>query len=166
MADRLRPLVPKPLEWIEHAPISFRGSATTTASPDAVFEVLVDYPSWPEWFPSVRSVEHLGDQKEGVGSRRRVRVPGAVFDEEFIAWEPGARWTFTGLAAQPRILAALVEDCRITSAGGRTTLSYTMYVEPVRRLGALTRLSAPMVGRNLTKGMRNLAARAEGRAVR
>jgi hypothetical protein len=161
--DRLRPLVPKPLDWIEQAPLSFRGSATTTASPDALFAILVDYPSWPEWFPSVKAVEHLGDQKEGVGSRRRVRVPGAVFDEEFIAWEPGARWTFTGLASRPRILAALVEDCRIEVEGGRTTVSYTMYVEPVRGLALPTRLSAPMLRRNLDKAMRNLGARAEGR---
>ena len=165
MADRLRPLDPKPLDWIERAPLSFRGSATTTASPDALFAILIDYPSWPEWFPSVRSVEHVGDQKEGVGSRRRVRVPGAVFDEEFIAWEPGARWTFTGLASRPRILAALVEDCRIEPKGDRTEVSYTMYVEPVRGLGLPTKASAPMLRRNLTKAMQNLAAWAEGRPL-
>jgi len=91
-------------------------------------------------------------------------VPGAVFDEEFLAWEPGARWTFTGLASRPRILAALVEDCRIEpDTSGRSTVSYTMYLEPVRGLSLPARLAAPMVRRNLDKAMQNLAARAEGR---
>jgi hypothetical protein len=160
-ADRLRPLIPKPLDWIDQAPISWTGQSTTSASPEAVFEVLADYPGWREWFPSVSSAEHLGDQEDGVGSRRRVRVPGAVFDEEFIAWDPGSRWSFTGIACRPHLMRALVEDCRISTAGGRTTVSYTMYVEPLRGLGLLTRLTGVFMRANLNKGMRNLAARAE-----
>jgi uncharacterized protein YndB with AHSA1/START domain len=162
--DRMRPLVARDLAWIDRAPLSFRGEATTTAEPEAVWAVLVDYASWGDWFPGVTSAEHLGEPREGVGSRRRVRVPGAVFDEEFIAWEPGVRWTFTGIASRPRLLASLVEEFRMDAdrAGEGRTLSYTMYFEPTRGFGLPARLYGPLLRRNLTAAMQHLAARAEG----
>ena len=134
--------------------------AESTASPDAVFAVLADHERWPEWFPSVRKVTVIG-AREGVGARRRVAVPGATFDEEFIVWDPGVRWSFTGLAARPRITRSLVEDCRLTGLeGGGTAISYTMYLDPPPALRWLFKLVAGRMRANNTKALENLATRA------
>ncbi len=153
-------LVPRPIEWIESAPIKIEGVAKSGASPAQVFAVLADHERWSEWFPSVRRVTVLGPAA-GIGARRRVAIPGATVDEEFIAWEPGARWAFTGIAAQPPFTKSLIEDCRLTALdGGGTAISYTMYLDPPRALRPVVRASASLVRRNLNKALRALALRA------
>ena len=83
----------KDLAWIQRAPVSFSGSATTTASPEAVFAILADHERWPEWFPVITKTEVLGPRREGVGMRRLTTIPGGrgispdfllhIFDEMF-----------------------------------------------------------------------------------
>ena len=150
----------QPLEWIEHAPVRVAAHAESTASPDAVFAVLADHERWHEWMPSVRKVVALGP-REGVGARRRVVVRGMQFDEEFVVWDPGTRWTFSVYDARPAFTRSLVEDCILTplpNAG--TAISYTMYLDPPPATRWLVRLAAPVMRANNTRGMRNLAARA------
>ncbi|MEY2473067.1 MAG: hypothetical protein QOK28_2396 [Actinomycetota bacterium] len=150
------------VDWIDHAPLRVEARAESTASPDEVFAVLADHARWPEWFPRVRKVTVLGPA-EGVGARRRVELPGMTVDEEFIVWDPGARWTFTGYEARPRFTRSLVEDCVLTPLpGGGTAISYTMYMDPVGVMGALVKLSTGQMRKNNTKAMQNLAARAAG----
>jgi hypothetical protein len=59
----------------------------TTASPQRVFELLSDAPSWPTWFQAIRRVDwvQVGDdgRKGSVGSVRRVWI-GPITVEEHI----------------------------------------------------------------------------------
>jgi|KBSMisStaDraftv2_1062788.scaffolds.fasta_scaffold1406860_1 uncharacterized protein YndB with AHSA1/START domain len=153
----------KDLDWIERAPISFSGSATTTASPEAVFAILADHERWPEWFPVIKKTEVLGPAREGVGMRRLTTIPGGKVEELIIAWDPGQRWAFTVTAVSPGIVHALVEDCRIEPARSGTRVTYTMYLDPVAPLRPIMKLMKGLMGKQLDKGMRALAARAEGR---
>ena len=153
----------KDLDWIERAPVSFSGSATTTASPEAVFAILADHERWPEWFPVIKKTEVLGPAREGVGMRRVTTIPGGKVEELIIAWDPGERWAFTGTAVSPGIVHALVEDCRIEPARSGTRVTYTMYLDPVAPLRPIMKLMKGPMGKQLDKGMRALAARAEGR---
>jgi hypothetical protein len=155
MADLRR----RDIDWIERAPMALEGRGFSSASPDAVFAVLADHERWPEWFPNVRSVEVTG-AAAGVGARRRVRVPGLTVDEEFIAWEPGVRWSFTGTAAKPGFLTSLVEDCRLEATEGGTAISYTMYVEPARLARPLVKLASRGVRASIQKAVDRLAERA------
>ena len=152
-------LTPRSLDWIAVAPVSITGSASTDASPQAVFDILADHERWPEWFPNVKRVEVTGSAA-GVGARRRVTVPGMTVDEEFIVWDPAERWTFTGLTAKPRFTRSLVEDCRIVTRGGRADISYTMYLEPGPVTKPLLRLVRKHLQRSLQTAMENLAVRA------
>ena len=156
-------LTPRTIDWIERAPIQIETSAESAASPDAVFAVLADHERWLEWFPSVKTVTVIGEAA-GVGARRRVAIPGATVDEEFIVWEPGVRWAFTGIAAKPGVLRSLVEDCRLEPLpSGGTSISYTMYLDPPKALVPLVKLAARQMRRNNTKAMESLAARAAAR---
>ena len=148
------------IDWIERAPLRVAGSAESTASPDAVFAVLADHERWPEWFPRVKKVEVIGPA-EGVGARRRVVVPGMTVDEEFIVWDPGKRWAFTAYDARPGFTRSLVEDCVLTPLpNGGTSITYTMYMDPVGPMGLLIKRVAGIMRANNTNAMQNLAARA------
>jgi uncharacterized protein YndB with AHSA1/START domain len=153
----------KNLDWIERAPVSFSGSATTTASPEAVFAILADHEHWPEWFPVLTKEEVVGPRPEGIGTRRLATIPGGKVEEVIIAWDPGQRFAFAVTAVSPGIVRALLEDCRIEPAQGGTRVTYTMYLEPVAVFGPLMSLMKGPMGKQLDKGMRALAARAEGR---
>ncbi len=155
-------LVTRSIDWIDRAPIALEGRATSPAAPDAVFAVLADHERWPEWFPNVRRVEVLGPA-EGVGARRRVHVPGLTVDEEFIVWDPGVRWSFTGTSARPRFVRSIVEDCRLEPvAGGGTEITYTMYLDPPGPLRPLVQLGGRVVRRSIQRAVERLATRAAG----
>jgi|SRR5437764_12871615 len=155
-------LVMRTLDWIDDAPVRVEARADSAASPEDVFAILADHEQWPQWFPSVRKVTVLG-KAAGVGARRRVSIPGASVDEEFIAWEPGVRWSFTGFAAKPRFTRSLVEDCRLEPlASGGTAISYTMYLDPPAVLKPFMNLAARQIRRNNTRALQNLATRAAG----
>lgn len=147
--------------WAATAPIRAEGSARSAASPDAVWAVLADHARWPEWFPNVKRVQVLGPA-EGVGARRRVVIPGASVDEEFIAWEPGELFAFTATAVKPPVFRSLVEHCRIAADGdGGCTVTWTMCIGPAPWAAPLLKLARPTLVKSVTAGMEALARRAE-----
>ncbi len=154
----VRPIERRSLDWAEQAPLIVQATATAAAGPEAVFAVLADHERWPEWFPSVTRVEVIG-AREGIGAQRRVHVPGASFEEEFIAWEVGARWSFTVTAARPRFMRALVEDCRLTPVADGTHLDYRMCFEPTAWAAPVMRLAAGRMRQQLQRAMDQLAIR-------
>jgi len=84
-------------------------------------------------------------------------------DEEFIVWDPGKRWSFTGYEAKPGAARSLIEDCILTPlSNGGTAISYTMYLDPKGLAGPMVRLLKGQLVRNNTKAMQNLAQRAVG----
>jgi len=152
--------VPRTLDWISHAPASAHGSSTSTAPPEAVFAVLADHAGWVEWFPNVKRVDVLRPAT-GVGARRRVKIPMVTVEEEFIAWEPGVRWTFTATATSPAWTRSLIEDCRLTPRpDGGTDIDYTMYFDPVGPIGWMMKRSVGRISSAIQHGMENLATRA------
>lgn len=158
-------LVPQTVDWIDRAPIRIEARAESSASPAEVFAVLADHERWPEWFPSVKKVTVIG-AASGVGARRRVAIPGATVDEEFIVWEPGVRWTFTGIAARPKFTRSLVEDCRLEDRGSAgTSISYTMYLDPAPLLRPLVKVLSGQIRANNTRALANLAERAAARTA-
>ena|SRR5579859_577300 len=155
-------LVPRTIAWIAIAPIRIAARTESSAPPADVFAVLADHQRWPEWFPSVRKVTVLG-AAAGVGARRRVAIPGATIDEEFIVWEPGIRWSFTGISARPRFTKSLVEDCLLDNLeSGGTAITYTMYLDPPTALRPLINGLAGQIRANTTRALANLAQRAAG----
>jgi uncharacterized protein YndB with AHSA1/START domain len=153
-------LVQRTIEWIEVAPFRIEAKAESSAPPADVFAVLADHERWPEWFPFVRKVTVLGPAA-GVGARRRVAIPGTTVDEEFIVWEPGVRWTFTGIAARPQFTKSLVEDCILAELeSGGTAISYTMYLDPPGPLRPFARGLAGRIQANNNRALANLARRA------
>jgi len=154
---------PKDFEWMARAPYSVTGSATTTASLEAVFAVLADHERWPEWFPLITKTVVVGPAREGVGMRRETSIPGGHLDELFLAWDPGKRLAFTCTAIKPRIWHALLDDCHIERVGDRTHITYATYLDPAPPVLPIMKLLKGHLNEQFDKGMRTLAALAEAR---
>ena len=83
----------------------FESSVTVQAPAQRVWEVFSDVARWPEWTPTVESVERLDEGRIHVGARTRIRqpkLPVAIWEVtelvegEYFEWVsrgPGVRTT-------------------------------------------------------------------------
>ncbi|WP_410634176.1 SRPBCC family protein [Amycolatopsis sp. cmx-4-83] len=74
--------------------ISVRGR--TSAPPDAVYALLRDGATWPEWSPlgSFELVREGEKEPEGLGAVRLFRTGGVKSYEKVVALEPGRRFGY------------------------------------------------------------------------
>lgn len=157
-------VVPRPPEWTATAPVQISATREMRATPTGVFAALADHESWPEWFSTLSKVERIGEQHDGIGSRRRVHVAGrVVVDEEFNVWEPGEAWGFTVHEMSVGLLSSLNELVTLQAIGpDRTRVTYTMALDPKRPAAVLLRLGAKKsVEKNLGNALEALGRRLE-----
>jgi uncharacterized membrane protein len=112
------------------------------ASTPAVWEVLYDVARWPEWTPTIDSVELLDEGPFGVGSHAKVRQPKLPQAE----WEvtevvPGR--SFIWEAKGPGMKTIARHEVVADGAGSAVTLS----IEQTGPMGAV----AALVWRKLTQ---------------
>jgi len=158
----VKQLKTQPPEWIHTAPVKISAAREMRATPQDVFAALCDHESWPEWFDTIQKVERLGDQPEGVGSRRRVFVNNRFsIDEEFNVWEADKAWGFTVYEASLGVFRTLNELVEIqVIADDRTRVTYTMGFDPNPVVGLAMKLGAKrVVKKMLGKALDNLAKR-------
>jgi uncharacterized protein YndB with AHSA1/START domain len=161
-------IAPQTIDFADTAPVWVEGTAVAEATPEQVWQVLVDYPSWPSWFGGgVTSVKATSDPATGVGSTREVLLGKGKplrFHERFIAWDEGKRWSFTAIEG-PGVIAGLVERCLIEPISPtRTRVTYRMAFAPKAALKPFVPVLKPGIRRALTKGMEGLAAEAQARS--
>lgn len=120
---------PEDLSFPERAGVRLSFSRLLPAPPERVFDVLADHEGWARWFPDFREASVTSPEREGTGTRRRVRVGPMVLDERFLAWERGRRFAFTMVATRLPIVSAMVEDWRMEPAEGGTRLSYAVGID-------------------------------------
>lgn len=123
-------LTPRPLEWIDHAPVRASRSRRIGQPPPVVWAAIADHAGWPQWFPRLVGVEP-GSTADAVGGTRTVDLGAARVDEEFLVWEPERRFAFTVVSSTRPGLVSMAEDVRLTPDGeGACTVTYTMGIEP------------------------------------
>jgi hypothetical protein len=151
-------LTPRELDFADTAPVIAEGVGVVDGTPEEVWAVVLDYPTWPNWFAGVKGCRPTSDPATGVGSTREVTVAGgARFGERFIAWDEPHLWAFTGVSG-PGLLRSLVERLTITPLGPRLTeVRYRMAFEP-KGPAVLGRLAVPGISKRLRIAMRNLNA--------
>jgi uncharacterized membrane protein len=125
------------------------------APADRVWAVMSDVERWPQWTPTVTSVERLDARPFGVGSRFRVRqpkLPTAVWT--VTALEPGRYFEWRN--ASPGLTS--VGGHRVTAgADGATsvtlTLTWSGWLTPLIRLlyGKLSRRYVQTEGESLKR---------------
>jgi uncharacterized membrane protein len=129
-------------------------------APSDVWAVLADVGRWPDWCPTMTSVQRLDDGPFGVGSAAEIRqpkLPRAIW--RVTEFEPGRRfqWTTTSLGVTTS------GDHRIDPLpGGRARITLT--IEVTGALAALlTVVVWPMTRRYVTLEASSLKRRCEAR---
>ena len=137
-------------------------SRVIAASVDTVFSAVSEIEAYPETFPSVTSVEFLGEQREGVGTRFRETRLGSGRDgtsevevTDFVAGERirledeslGSGWSTT---------------YTVTAEGATTRLAMAVEAEPRKLMARLTMgLSMSGYRKNMEKHLDAIKAHCE-----
>lgn len=118
------------MDFAAHTPHALTYEVELPDSSDALFALLADAARWPEWFAEMQRVQWLTPAPHGRGSERIAHLDLLSVRERFIAWEPGRRMTFCGLAMSLPLAEALVEDYQLTPIGpGWTRLRWSVHYQ-------------------------------------
>lgn len=106
--------------------------ASLACSAQDAFELLADPNQLPRWVHDCTACEWTSSPPYGVGSTRKVVLRGGLtVHEEFLAWEPGERLTFTVTGMTVPLLRRMVEDYRLRPVSAATCeLEWTVHYEP------------------------------------
>jgi len=90
--------------------------------PDAIWPVMVDVERWPNWTPSVSTLERLDSGPFGLGSRVRIRQPKLkAMTWRVTEFKPGR--FFTWETRSPGVYASGRHEIRATERGSIVTLT-------------------------------------------
>ncbi|MCC7534757.1 MAG: SRPBCC family protein [Deltaproteobacteria bacterium] len=132
------------------------------ASPERVFDLLVDDTAFSRWLEDFVAVRWTSDPPHGNGSTRDVELRMLTAREQFLAWDRGARLTFHMTALTLPLARRLMEDIRLEPTGdGATRVIWTVHYDPrtwVRPIHPLVRF---VFGRLFRKSLGNLGRLAE-----
>ena len=138
-----------------------RTSIDVAASPDRVWDVLIDVERWPEWTESVSNVRPLDPGILAVGSRVEIsqpRVPTGTYT--VTAFEPPS--AFTWEQRQPGSRVSAHHQCTPLPDGG-TRVELRVVMSGALG-GVVGRLYRKLTERYLAMEAAGLKARAEGLA--
>jgi uncharacterized protein YndB with AHSA1/START domain len=139
----------------------FTTSRHIDAPTGPVWEVLYDVAKWPEWTPTVDSVERLDDGLLGVGSRARIRqpkLPRAVWEVTEVV--PGT--SFTWEAKGPGMKTIGRHEVVPDDAGSTVRLS----IEQTGPMGAVAaRVWRKLTQRYIELEAESLDARVTGKSL-
>ncbi|MGD3107043.1 SRPBCC family protein [Streptomyces sp. YGL11-2] len=153
MPRRLRPVE---LDFVAAAPLRLVFAAEAAAPPEIVYRALAeDVAGWADWFTGVsRAAPTRG------GAGRDIRLTGGTrFGETVLAAEPDAHYAYrvdTTNAPGPR---ALLEDWRLTPAGGGTRVRWTFAADGPAPFRWLMTAARPGLGRAFRDSVRALDRR-------
>jgi Polyketide cyclase / dehydrase and lipid transport len=149
------------LYYPDRAPVQVQVEVELRSSPDEVWQALVDYSSWPRWFPNVKScfestpLPKVADNNPmyPLGSTRRIDIEGVIFDEEIITYEPSSNdpnqpkvWAFSVYETSQPIVKCMVErvvlepvfdaesqslGTRVRHAAGFEVVWYLPFLKPI-----------------------------------
>jgi uncharacterized membrane protein len=139
---------------------AFSVAVNIDAPPDQVFAVLCDVERWPEWTPTMTSVQRLDQGPFGVGSSAQIRQPKL---------RP-AVWKVTELEAQNFTWVARTPGLRMKAghrverqgAGSRVQLSFELSGLMAR---VASRLYGGLIEQYVTTESQKLKQRAEAAAT-
>jgi len=134
--------------FFDEARWCFRAHEIVAATPERIFEVFCDGPSWSRWAPPITGVEWTSPFPLEVGSTRTVTMVGdLVGHEEFIVWDPPRRMAFRFNEVSRPGVAAFAEDYRVHDLGdGRSLVEWAMAMVPAGPGARTFPATAPLMG--------------------
>jgi hypothetical protein len=142
-----------------HAPVLEKGDIEVRATPEATWDTLTDFASWPRWMPGVRDVE-VG-ATVGVGTLFKWKAGPGTIKSQITTWEPPTIVAWKGRSFGIKA----VHVWRIEPHGeGSRVLTEEMWFGLLPRL--LRKPMSRTVRKALDNGLRALKAEAEQRSHR
>ncbi|MEV6564933.1 SRPBCC family protein [Streptomyces kronopolitis] len=153
MARRLRPVE---LDFTASAPLRLVFATELAAPPAAVYAALAEeVADWSRWFAGV---SRAAPTREGAG--REVWLTGGTrFAETVLAAEPAAHYAYRVDTTNAPGVRALLEDWRLTPAGGGTRLRWMFAADGPAPFRLLLTLARPGLGRAFRQSARALDRR-------
>jgi hypothetical protein len=104
--------------------VTFSVSAWSSAPPGAVYDLLRDGATWPEWSPigSFRLEREGRDGGESLGAIRVFRTGTVSSREEIVGSEPGRSFSYTALSGLP--IRSHRADVELTERDGGTAITW------------------------------------------
>ncbi|WP_372734556.1 SRPBCC family protein [Nocardioides sp.] len=145
------------LDFFDAAPTIHRASIEVAATPERVFDLLLDANAWVTWAFPITRVDWTSGFPITVGSTRNVHMRGNLVGyEEFIAYEHGARMAFRFNEASKKGIRAFAEDYQVTDLGnGRCRVAWTMAMDTGREAGPIDKITNPV----MTVGLKYMLGR-------
>jgi hypothetical protein len=143
----------------------FRIEQTSAASPQQLYDVVLDVERWPDWMRGVRGArwEKHGAPGTGVGGVRRfVEAPGLSIREEILAGQPPGRHSYTILSGMP--VKNHRGDVRFDHRPGGSQITWDVSFDS--RIPLLGRILRRLMESTISKAASDLAVEAERRAGR
>jgi len=139
------------VDFFDTAPTIHRASVEVSATPERIFDLLLDANAWVTWAFPITKVDWTSGFPLEVGSTRNVHMRGGLVGyEEFIAYEHGSRMAFRFNAASKKGIRAFAEDYQVTPLpGGRCTVAWTMAMDTGRTPGIADKMTNPLMGLGL-----------------
>lgn len=136
-------------------------SIEVSASPEKVFEVAIDYASYPDWVSGVKSVDVLEELENGFGYRVEFVAEAMIKEISYVlvyTYESDTKFTWHAEpGADIRFLEGSYEFTEIE--GGSTEVLYALRVEPAFIVpGFLRRQAEKQI---VSSALRGLKRRAE-----
>lgn len=147
------------VEFFDSAPTIHRARVEVDATPERIFDLLLDADAWVEWAFPITGVDWTSGFPLEVGSTRNVHMRGGLVGyEEFIAYECGVRMAFRFNAASKKGIRAFAEDYQVTELGsGRCAVEWTMAMDTGRPAGVIDKLTGSLMGLGLNYMLGRLA---------
>jgi len=130
-------------------------STTVNAPVEAVWATLAAFDRLSTWSPEVDHSTYLTEQREGVGSARRVQVGRTVLVERITEWDPPRALAYA-LEGLPPVAGGATNRWTLRAEGDRTFVTLTSTVDPGAQ--PVGRLAAPLVARRLAKASDGMLA--------
>ncbi|KPC93962.1 cyclase [Streptomyces sp. NRRL F-6602] len=136
-------------------------SITVDAAPQAVMDVIADFPRYPEWTGEVKEAEVLGRDARGRAEQVRLLLDaGAIKDEHILAYEwigdeevREVRWSLV----KSQMLRSLDGVYRLTPVDGghRTEVMYQLTVDvKIPMLGMIKRKAEKVIIERALDGLK------------
>ena len=104
--------------------VTFSVSAWSSAPPGAVYDLLRDGATWPQWSPigSFRLEREGPDGGESLGAIRVFRTATVSSREEIVGLEPGRSFSYSALSGMP--IRSHRADIELTERDGGTAITW------------------------------------------
>lgn len=137
-------------------------SITIDATPEAIMDVIADFPAYPEWAGAVKSAEVVESGPDGRAARVAFTLDAGMFKDSYtLAYD----WAPDGLSVRWRLVKGQIQKAQegsyvLEPVGEATMVTYALSVElNIPMIGLLRRKAEKII---IDTALKELKRRVEG----